>query len=264
MEGHAMVLTGGIRVGTVAVAVMVASCAPATPSSTASPTPHATAAPRPSAATGPCASVMTTTPIGQVPAACAALWAPYGVTKVPPANLTDATPTTPQIVNATRGAVSDSQLSQWVVASNRDSLWYRWAEANDQSALLSHLGVVSLDPPAELKAMAANEPITQPDCALFPLKVEVFPITASDQRFFVGEGETVTSSYAFVGTYPGPCAVTATTISGKTVTLASYPSQSVTFFAGQVVNDALLGGLLFYDGAGNCMNRGAPTEWCQS
>lgn len=155
-------------------------------------------------------------------------------------------------------------LGSWILASNRDSLWYRWAEANDQTPLLSHLGVVGLDPPAELKAMAANEPITQPDCALFPLRVEVFPITLANQRFFDGEGEQVRSSYAFVGTYPGPCAVTAISTSGQTITLASYPSQSVTFFAGHVESDPLLGDLLFYDGAGNCTDRGAPTEWCQA
>jgi hypothetical protein len=264
MEGHAMVRTGGIRVGTVAVAVMVASCGTAAPHSTASATPHSTTAPRPSAAAGPCASVMTTTPIAQVPPACAASWAPYGVTKVPPANLTDATPTTLQVVNATQGAVSDAQLAQWILASNRDSLWYRWAEANDQSSLLPHLGLISLDPPAELKAMAANEPITQPDCALFPRKVAVFPITQTDRRFFEGEGETTASTYVFVGTYPGPCKVTATTSSGQTITLASYPSQSVTFFAGRLERDALLGDLLFYDGAGNCTDRGAPSTWCQS
>jgi hypothetical protein len=264
MEGHAMVRTGGIRVGTVAVAVMVASCGTPAPHSTASPTPHSTTPPRPSAAAGPCASVMTTTPIAQVPAACAALWAPYGVTKVPPANLTDTTPTTSQVVNATQGAVSDAQLAQWILASNRDSLWYRWAEANDQSSVLPHLGLISLDPPAELKAMAANEPISQPDCALFPLKVEVFPITPTDRRFFVGEGETTTSTFVFVGTYPGPCTVTATTGSGQTITLASYPSQSVTFFAGRLKRDALLGDLLFYDGAGNCTDRGVPSTWCQS
>jgi hypothetical protein len=208
--------------------------------------------------------VTTTTAIGQVPAACAAAWAPYGVTKVPPANLTDSTAVTPQVLNVTEGALSDAELGGWILASNRDSLWYRWAEANDQSALLARLGVVSLDSPTELRAMAAGESIAQPDCALFPTKVKVFPISAADRRFFAGLGETVSSAYSFVGNYPGPCVVTATTTSGKTVTLASYPSASVTFFAGHIVDDSLLGTLLYYDGAGNCTDRGAPTAWCQS
>jgi hypothetical protein len=264
MEGHAMVRTGGIRVGTVALAVMVASCGPATPSSTASPTSHSTTAPRPSAAAGACASVATTTPIAQVPAACAALWAPYGVTKVPPANLTDGTPTTPQVVNATQGAVSDAQLAQWILASNRDSLWYRWAEANDQPKLLPHLASMSLYPVAELRALAANEAVIQPDCALFPTKVILFPLTTADRQFFMSQGESVSDSYAFVSSYPGPCAITALTPAGQTITIASYPTPGVTFFASHLVSDGVLGPLLFADGAGNCNDRGAPTTWCRA
>jgi hypothetical protein len=264
MEGHAMVLTGGIRVGAVAVAVMVASCGPATPSSTASPTPHPTTAPRPSAATGACASVATTTPIAQVPAACAALWAPYGVTKVPPANLTDATPTTPQVVNATKGAVSDAQLAQWILASNRDSLWYRWAEANDQPKLLPRLASMALYPVAELQALAANEAVIQPDCALFPTKVTLFPITGAEQRFFTSQGESAADPYAFVSSYPGPCTVTALTPSGQKVTISSFPTSGITFFASHLVSDGVLGPLLFADSAGNCNDRGAPTIWCSA
>lgn len=263
-EGHAMVLTGGIRVCLVAMlALALSSCGDPTGGHTATPTPRAPIAPRPSAAAGACASVATTTPIEQVPAACATLWAPYGVTKVPPANLTDATPQPPPVVNATKGAVSDSQIATWILASNRDSLWYRWAEANDQSSLMPRLGEVSLDPRAELQAMAANEPISQPDCALFPVKLKVFPISTADHRFFVAEGETVGDTYVFVGAYSAPCAVTATDPSGKIVTLASYTSVGVTFFASHLVDDPLLGPLLFYDGAGNCGQQGAPTTWCK-
>jgi hypothetical protein len=262
MEGHAMVLAGGIRVGAVAVAVLVASCGTAAPSSTASPTPRVTPAPRPSAATGACASVMTTTPIAQVPGACAALWAPYGVTKVPPANLTDATPPAPQLVNATHGAVSDAELAQWIFASNRDSLWYRWAEAYDQAKLLPRLGSMSLYPTAELQALAANEAVMQPDCALFPTKVSLFPITKTDQQFFISQGESVSDPFGFVSAYPGACTVTATTSSGRTVTVESFPTAGTTFFASHMVDDAVLGPLLFADGAGNCNDRGAPTEWC--
>ena len=77
----------------------------------------------------------TTTAIDQVPAACAALWAPYGVTKVPPANLTDSTPPPPTVVNATNGAVSDATLRAWALASNRDCALVQWAETNDQISI---------------------------------------------------------------------------------------------------------------------------------
>ena len=255
-----------VRAG-VAVAMSVialTSCGSSTPVHTATAVPRTPVAAHPSAASDPCASVTTTTDIGQVPAACAALWAPYGLTKVPPVNLTDSTPAPPVVTNATNGVVSDSQLASWIIASTRASIWYRWAEANDQSPLMPRLGVVGLVSVAELQAMAASEPITQPDCALFPTRVRVFPITPADQRFFVGQGETVSSMYAFAGTYPGACTVTARTVSGQTLTLASFPSASVTFFAAHAVADPLLGTILYFDGAGNCTQMGAPAAWCRT
>ncbi len=125
--------------------------------------------PRPSAAGGPCASVQTTRAIDRVPAACAALWAPYGVTKVPPANLTDSTPALPQVVNATNGAVSDPQLGSWIRGSNRASVSYRWAKANKQPALLPRLRSLALYPFVQPHALASNATMEQPDCAIYPL-----------------------------------------------------------------------------------------------
>ncbi len=242
----------------------LSSCGNPTPSHSPSRVAKTTSVPRPSAPATPCASVITTTPIADVPAACAALWAPYGVTKIPPVNLTDAAPAPPVVVNETQGAISDAQLHSWVIASTRASLWYRWAEANDQSGLMSHLGRLKLIPPAELQAMATGETVQQPDCALFPTRVVLFPITASDRRFFLSEGESVKADYALVGRYPGPCLVTAQAANGQAHTLASYPTAGITFFATYQVNDPLLGTLLFTDGAGNCSDRGAPTAWCSA
>src|ERR1035437_760935 len=217
-EGHAMVLTGGIRVCLVAMlALALSSCGDPTGSHTAPPTVRPSIAPRPSAAAGAWASVATTTPIEQGPAACATVWAPYGVTKVPPANLTDATPAAPTVVNETNGAVPDSQIATWILASNRDSLWYRWAEANDQATLLPHLGKLSLDPRSELQAMASNEPISQPDCPLSPTNLKIPSIRPEDLRFFTSRGQTVSDAYVFAGTYSAPCYVTATTASGQLV-----------------------------------------------
>ncbi len=260
-------LRSGAGAGVMAALMVVAlsSCGNPPPKPSTPSTAAPSRSPRPSAAAGPCATVTTTTAIADVPAACAALWAPYGVTKVPPANLTDSTPPAPAtLTNDTDGRLPDPQLAALVTASNRASLWYRWAEANDQSALMSHLGLVRLDPAAELQAMASNEPISQPDCALFPIRLTVFAITADDRQFFSAQPETAQDPYVFVGTYPGPCTVTATTPAGKTVTLASYASAGVTFFVSHLINDPLLGAVLFFDGAGNCTQSGAPTRWCQS
>jgi hypothetical protein len=265
-EGHGIVRRGNVRAGVVVTSMVVAvsSCGTPAPTHTAPPTPSPTAASRPSAAAGPCASVTATMAIAEVPAACAAVWAPYGVTKVPPANLTDSVPPPPDVVNGTHGALSDAELKQWVLASNRDSLWYRWAEANDQSALLPRLGAMSLYPTAELQALAANESITQPDCALFPTKLKAFAISAADRQYFISRGQSVSDAYVFVGAYVGACVVTAMTVTGKTITIASYPTAGTTFFASHITNDPLVGPLLYADGAGSCADPAAPAAWCQA
>jgi hypothetical protein len=167
------------------------------------------------------------------------------------------------VVNVTNGAVSDADARAWALASNRDSLWYRWAEANVQPSLLPHLGLLSLDPSAEIAALAAQEPITQPDCALFPIKATLFPVSSADSLFSRSLGETVTNGFAFVAAFPGPCTVTARTVDGRTVTIASYPTAGVTFFAGQIRLDPVLGKIWFADGAGNCGDRGATAAWCK-
>src|SRR5438105_14767816 len=59
-------------------------------SSSTTPTPTTSAhsaSKSPAVSPGPCATVKTTTSIDQVPTACAALWAPYDVTKVPPPDI---------------------------------------------------------------------------------------------------------------------------------------------------------------------------------
>ncbi len=123
-----------------AIAVMaLSSCGSPAPPVTATARPTPTSLPRPSAAAGPCASVRTTTAIDQVPPACAALWAPYGVTKVPPANLTDATPAPPAVVNATNGAVSDADARAWAMAANRACRLVSVGGANDQPLNVKHL-----------------------------------------------------------------------------------------------------------------------------
>jgi len=200
--------------------------------------------------------------IAEVPAACAAVWAPYGVTKVPPANLTDATPAPPPVANGTKGAVSDTDAASWALASNRGSIWYRWSEANDQPKLLARIGRISLLPTPELQVLATDGTVSQPDCAIFPVKVAAFEVGADGVAFFSSLGQSIRGGVVFVGRFPGPCSITATTAGGQVQTIASYPTAGVTFFAGHLVDDPLLGKIWFTDGAGNCGQRGAPQAWC--
>jgi hypothetical protein len=263
-EGHGEVRRGSVRAGVVVTLVVaaVSSCGTPAPTHSASPSASSTVALRPSAAAGPCASVTTTTAIGQVPAECAAVWAPYGVTKVPPANLLDATPVPPPVTNGTNGAVSDTEAESWALASNRGSVWYRWSEANDQPTLLSRIGKISLLPPPELQILDTNGTVSQPDCAIFPIKVSAFEVGPDGIAFFSSLGQEIRSGVVFVGRFPGPCSITATTATGQVQTIASFATAGATFFAGHVVDDPLLGEIWFTDGAGNCSQRGAPPAWC--
>ncbi len=264
-EGLATMRTCCLRggVGVTFAVLALSSCGTPAPSPTAAARLTPTPLPRPSAAAGPCASVQTTTAIDQVPAACAALWAPYGVTKVPPANLTDSTPAPPPVANATNGAVSDADAQSWALASNRGAVWYRWAEANDQPGILGRLGNVSLVPSAEIEALNAKGTVSQPDCAIFPTRVALFEISPDDKRFFSSLGQVIDVSASLVATYPGPCTISTTSSTGQTRPIASYSSTGTTFFAGSIQEDPLLGKVWFTVGASNCGVRGAPTAWCR-
>lgn len=261
-EGHAMVVTGGIRAALVAVALALVSCGPGTPVRTSPPSGTPTVAPRPSAALGACASVRTTTPIDQVSAACAALWAPYGVTKVPPANLTDSTPVPSAVVNATQGAVSDSVARDWATAVNRTGMWLRWSEANDQYQITSKIESGRVVNATLDSAMRRGVPISDPDCDLFAEQYLLYPMNADGKAFFASFGEDTQDQYVFVEHYSGPCAIVGSTTNGASQTLLSTDSAVVTVSAGTVQHDALLGDIWFGDGAAFCTSRGAPSAWC--
>jgi hypothetical protein len=205
---------------------------------------------------------MTTTPIDQVPAACAALWAPYGVTKVPPSNLTDATPTPPPVVNGTGGAVTDAVAQAWAVAVNRTGMWLRWSEANDQYELTTYIESRQVVNAAIDQVMRHGTSVIDPDCDLFATEYRLFPLTAQGSAFFTSFGQITHDSYVLVEQYPGPCAILGKDPTGNTQTLVSTPNSIVSVSAGNVRHDPLLGDIWFADGAAFCSNRGAPTAWC--
>lgn len=258
-----MVLTDGIRVAVATVALLlVASCGSTLPAVTTSATARPTTAPRPSAAAGPCASVTTTTPIEQVPPACAALWAPYGVTKVPPANLTDSTPQAPPVVNGTHGAVTDAASDAWAMAANRTGTWLRWSEVNDQYQLTTHIESTQVVNATVDRLMRSGTSVIDPACDLFADKYSLFPMTAEGSRFFTSFGEVTHDEYVLVEHYPGPCAILGKSPSGSTQTVLATPNSIVSISAGTLRHDPLLGDLWFGDGAAFCSDRGAPTSWC--
>ena len=263
-EGSEMVLSGGVCAGLAVMAVALAACGSPTPSRTSSPTAAPTATPRPSAAAGACASVMTTTPIEQVPAACAALWAPYGVTKVPPANLTDGTPVPTTVVNGTKGAVADADAQKWALAVNRTGVWLRWSEANDQFQLTTHLESPQVVNGIVDAAMRRGTRVTDPDCDLFAQRYLLVANDVQGTSFFSSFGQSIRDMYVFIERYPGPCAITVDSQSGSTQTLLATPVALSSISAGNVLDDPVLGDIWFGDGAALCTTRGAPTAWCAS
>jgi hypothetical protein len=248
----------GLAVG----ALALSSCGTPTSPATTTARPTATPLARPSAATGPCASVRTTTAIDQVPAACAALWAPYGVTKVPPANLTDSTPAPRDVVNATNGAVSDADAHAWALAANRAGTWLQWSEANDQFGLTTRIEGAQVVNAQIDKFMRQGIAVMDPSCDLFAQDYRVFPMTNAGTTFFSSFGESTRDGFVLVERYPGPCAITGKDAQGNIRTLLSTATPTVSISAGEIRTDPLLGRIWFGDGAAFCTDRGAPLNWC--
>jgi hypothetical protein len=205
---------------------------------------------------------LATTPIGQVPAACAALWAPYGVTKVPPANLTDSTPVPPSVVNGTSGGVTNADVQAWAMAANRAAVWLRWSEANDQFQLTQKLeGPLVVNAQLD-QLMRQGVAISDPACDLFAQRYVLFPMTPQGLRFFASFAERTLDQFVFEEKYPGPCSLTATFSDGRTQTLFPSAGPVTSVVAGAVRHDPVMGDIWYITAGGFCTDRGAPTEWC--
>lgn len=243
--------------------VVLAGCSGGSTTPTASTNTPATSAS--AAATNPCASLKTTTPIEQVPAACGARWAPYHVTKVPPPNELELehVPAAPKVVNKTNGAVSDADAQHWAEANNWDSGWVKWAHAYDQPALLPHLVSPVLIAANEEQALESGATIDDPDCALFPTTIALFPIGPDGGAYFQRKGLTISDQYVFVATASGPCASMAKYPDGHTETISQASGPVTAFVPGVLRHDPVLDDIWFTDGGGACDDpTGPPPGWC--
>jgi len=214
---------------------------------------------------GPCASVKTTTAIVDVLPACAALWAPYQVTKVPPPDILqqEHVPLAPPVKNVTNGAVSDADAQLWANASNRGSGWYKWAEASGQPGLLRHLVGDANIAPAEAQALADGAQVSLPDCAIYPLSNALYPMSASGRSYFTAKHLPAGDPYVLVAVFTGPCSATATYPDGRVVAIPELSQNTTIFQPGIPRNDAVLGNIWFTDAGGNCNDPlGPPPEWC--
>ncbi len=241
---------------------VAAGCsAPASP--TALATPHST--PSASPASGHCASVRTTTPITDVPEACAALWAPYQVTEVPPPDILaqEHVPPAPTVVNKTNGAVSQAEAQRWADASNRGSGWYKWAYEFNEPALLLHLVGPALIPNEDEIALSQGAKIYVPDCDLYPSSYTLFKVEADGRAYFSRKGLPADDDFVFVVLYKGPCTVTTSYPDGHVTLRDDFPHPTLGFQPGALRDDKVLGDLWFGDAGGNCDDPvGPPSSWC--
>jgi hypothetical protein len=211
--------------------------------------------------------VHVTTPIEQVPAACAALWSPYQVTKVPPPDILrqEHVPAAPPVRNMTSGAVSDAVAQHWVDANNFDNGWFKWAEANGQLTFLSHLSGLDVISPKESAALAQGATIDQPNCNLYPPQVSVFAVGDDGNAYFARKGLPTDNRYVLVAVVSGPCIATATYPDGHSMAITELTQTTTVFAPGVLRNDPLLGDIWFSDAGGNCYDpAGPPHEWCAS
>ena len=217
------------------------------------------------AARGPCADVTTTTSIDDVTPACQEQWVPYGVTEVPPANeLTlEHVPNAPTVVNMTDGAVSDVTAQHWADASNWDSGWWRWAQANSQLFVLRHLVGPALIPVAEVEALQNGGTVDQPDCNLYPISSMLFPVGDAGRAYFARKHLPTDDMYVFVVVYHGPCSELVKAADGQTTSIVDFTEDTTVFTPGTFRSDPVLGDLWFGDAGGNCQDPlGPPAAWC--
>jgi hypothetical protein len=163
----------------------------------------------------------------------------------------------------TDGAVSDATAQMWANASNRDSGWFQWAEANDQTAfLLTLVGPADIAPNEE-QALAAGASVALPACDLYPTANALFPITDEDQKYFARKGLPTDDRFVLVVKYLGPCSEVVHYPNGSQQTLQISTAPDTVFLPGRVETLAELGSIWFVDAGGNCNDpAGPPPEWC--
>jgi hypothetical protein len=244
------------------IGLLATGCSTPGPSATPSATPTATAHP---IAGNPCNSVHTTTPIADVPPACAAMWTPYQVTKVPPIDILqqEHVPAAPTVHNMTNGAVSDAMAQHWADASNWDNGWFKWAEAQSQESFLVHIQGPDLLSAPERTALDQGAAIAQPDCDLYPEVFALFKIGPDGNAYFARKGLPNDDVYVLVALVHGPCTATATYPDGHTSAIPELQQTSTVFAPGTLRSDPVLGDIWYSDAGGGCQDpAGPPASWC--
>jgi hypothetical protein len=208
---------------------------------------------------------VTTTPLEDVGLACQDRWLPYEVSAVPPSNelQVEHVPAAPTVVNMTDGAVGDATAQHWADASNWDSGWWKWAQANDQLFVLRHLVGPTMIPADEVEPMQNGGTVDQPDCNLYPIMSKLFAVGAAGKAYFARRHLATADAYVFVVEYRGPCSELVTQANGQRSTIVDFTANTTVSQPGVLRHDAVLGDLWFADAGGSCQDpMGPPAAWC--
>lgn len=222
-RGHLGHIAGAAVAGL--LALMVGGCGP----SPSRPTPTAR-----STGSGPVASAtpITTTdpgdptllavpmdiPFAQAPAPIQNEWRQYfatgAITVVPNTTVPYARPATPQVTNATNGAIDGATGQRWGDALMRENAWENWAITANQISLFDNSVVSSsqAEPGLVLPQGATGFRIVGPR---WPTSLRLVPVSSSTKTFLHD-----TDSYAYLLTFSQAWAVDAVFPSGATQPVA--------------------------------------------
>lgn len=237
------------RFAAVVMLALLAACA----STQAAPTTSPVASQRPPSG-GP--FPVRDTPLSGAPADLAALWRPYGVTRIPAKSVVDAAAAAAAAVpvaNHSKGAFSDAQMQQFLLATVRDQLLVGWAGEHVQPSLDAYLAGEPFLVGADGHALADGTAVHYPTCALIWTSMTLLaPNPAYDTALIHHGWYVAPGSFPMRATFAGCGAVSGTTRAGATVTLdpASGPRTVVLDFV--LRHDAVLGDLLFAEGISGC------------
>ena len=193
----------------------------------------------------------------QAPIAIQNEWRTYyatgAITVVPNSTVPSRRPATPQVLDATNGAVSSTKAQLWGDALMRETAWENWAIAANQVGLFDN-GIVSAsqaEPGLVLPRGASGFRIVGPR---WPSSLRLVSLSSASQTFL-----GTTDGYAFVFTFSEGWSVQAVFPNGTTQAIADQsatPGTSV-FVAGKLTAAADFG-QLWYASASFVCNANEP------
>jgi len=164
----------------------------------------------------------------------------------------DKMPAPPKVLNLTHGGMSDADAAALAIALYRQSAFIGWMEASVQPKFNDHLRDTGEFNTPVGEASRRGEVVVNPPCDLYPVKVAVVPVDQAILDFQTSLGYRVTSAFAVVEQYQGPCAITAQTPNGPRIVGSFGDPNPPVIETGQVRSDPILGPLYYSESKNVC------------